>query len=150
MQPSTPAEEEPLWLRIARREIGQRERAGSKDDNPRIIEYLKCTGLSRSQHHDETPWCAAFACWCLEGAGIRSTRRANARSFLSWGKSSPLQIGALAVLTRGTNPSQGHVGIVVGWTDSQLLLLGGNQSNRVTISAYPRSRLIGLRWPLTA
>ncbi|MCB1510794.1 MAG: TIGR02594 family protein, partial [Hyphomicrobiaceae bacterium] len=44
-------------------------------------------------------------------------------------------------------PSSGHVAFLLGETGTDVILLGGNQSNRVTIAAYPKSRLLGLRWP---
>src|SRR4051794_27259531 len=80
----SPNSEEPMveeyeWIKVARRELGQREVPGL-GDNPRIVVYLKAANVGPANLHDETPWCASFVCWCLEQSGIRSTRRANARS----------------------------------------------------------------------
>jgi uncharacterized protein (TIGR02594 family) len=90
--------------------------------------------------------------WALEQAGEKSTKSAAARSYLNWGHeiSTPL-LGCVAVLVRGENPSQGHVGFVVGVEpDGDLQILGGNQSNSVCVRKYPRGRLLSLRMPGSA
>jgi uncharacterized protein (TIGR02594 family) len=98
--------------------------------------------------NDEVAWCAAFVGACLERAGLASTRSLMARSYVRWG--APLQegrFGAVAVLSRGSDPNAGHVGFLLGETGGQIYLLGGNQSDTVTVAAFPKARLIGLRWP---
>ena len=139
---------EPKWLEIARGELGQKELPGGAD-NPRIVEYLKATTLPTNMQHDETAWCASFVCWCLEQAGVRSTRKANARSYLDWGR--PVSFpspGCVAVFVRGANPAQGHVGFVVGVEpNGDILLLGGNQGNQVSIKRQDRGHLLSLRMP---
>jgi uncharacterized protein (TIGR02594 family) len=97
---------------------------------------------------DETAWCAAFLGAMLERSELRSTRSLRARSYVTWGTGIDApRLGAVAVLTRGSDPALGHVGFVVGETDDALYLLGGNQSNAVTVQAFARSRLLALRWP---
>jgi lysozyme family protein len=56
----------------------------------------------------------------------------------------------VAVLSRTADPALGHVGFVVGWTDGRLMLLGGNQGDAVTVAAFDRRRLLGLRRPAAA
>ena len=51
------------------------------------------------------------------------------------------------MLSRDPDPTQGHVGLYLGETSTSLLLLGGNQHNAVSVAAFPKSRLLGLRWP---
>jgi peptidoglycan hydrolase-like protein with peptidoglycan-binding domain len=83
------------------------------------------------------------------GIAIPSPEKALlARSGLDWG--TPLaepRIGCTAVFRRGKEAWQGHIGIVVGWTATTIRLLSGNQSDAVTIEDFPRSDLLGLRWP---
>src|SRR5581483_849958 len=99
----------------------------------------------------EVAWCAAFVGACLERAGVAGTRSLMARSYLAWGEPLPEpRTGAVAVLSRGSDASLGHVGFLVGLTPSQAILLGGNQGDAVSVAAFPRSRLVGLRWPATA
>jgi len=130
---------------IAKNEIGVKEIVGAKH-NKRILEYHKATTLKATD--DETPWCAAFVCWCLELAGIKSTRSAAARSYLSFGKKVLLKDakeGDIVVFTRGNSSWQGHVAFYVKQKGAYVSVLGGNQSNAVNISNYPVAKIIGIR-----
>jgi len=138
--------QQPEWLAAAWAELGQREIAGNAD-NARIRAFFRDVGQPASLH-DEVAWCAAFVGACLERAGLASTRSLMARSYLRWGDAvSAPRFGAVAVLSRGSDPSAGHVGFLIGETASHLVLLGGNQADAVSVAAYPRARLLGLRWP---
>jgi len=137
--------QQPDWLERAWRDYGVREvRSG---DNPRIVQMFRDAGHPGIKR-DEVAWCAAFVGACLERAGHRSTRSLMARSYLRWGDHiESSRVGAIAVLSRGSDPSLGHVGFVVGEAEGKLYLLGGNQGQRVSVDAFDRSRLLGLRWP---
>jgi len=138
--------EQPRWLAHAWAELGQREVRGVAD-NPRIRAFYRDAG-QKTEHHDEVPWCAAFVGACLERAGLSSMRSLMARSYLHWG--APIangRYGAIAVLSRGADPAAGHVGFLLGETDTEIALLGGNQSDAVTVVTYPKARLLGFRWP---
>ena len=138
--------DQPQWLALAWRELGTREVKGSAS-NRRIADFFKDAGHP-SVTSDETAWCAAFLGASLERAGIRGTRSLLARSYLAWGEPlAAFRFGAVAVLTRGADPAAGHVGFAVGATEGEILLLGGNQSDAVTVERFPWSRVIGLRWP---
>jgi uncharacterized protein (TIGR02594 family) len=135
-------------MRVAVGELGQHELRGKRRNNPRIMDYLRAVGLSS---WDETPWCSAFANWCMVRVGIAGSGRATARSWLGWGTTLALlrpQFGCVTVLRRTTNPARGHVGFWVGARAGQALLLGGNQSDSVCVKAYPLDHVLGLRWPL--
>ena len=100
---------------------------------------------------DETAWCAAFLGSCLERAGLASTRSLMARSYLTWGEPlAEFRPGAVAVLSRTADPAFGHAGFLIGETADSIILLGGNQNDAVTVEAFPRTRLLGLRWPSSA
>lgn len=127
-------------------ELGQLEAPGVAN-NPRVVEYLKTTGLpSGMASTDATPWCSAFVNWCLKRAGVSGTGSAAARSWLTWG--SPVakpRRGCVVVLARDGG---GHVGFFIRATlDGRLVLLGGNQADQVSERAYPRERLLGFRVP---
>jgi len=139
--------DQPRWLGHALEHLGIKEIPGAMH-NPRIQAFFKDAGHGEISR-DETAWCAAFVGACLERAGYKSTRSLMARSYLGWGvdaRAFDNPIGSIAILKRGTNPSLGHVGFLVGITADKVWLLGGNQSDSVSIAAYRRSRLIGLRW----
>lgn len=134
------------WLAHAWAEYGQREVKG-KRDNARILALYRDAGHP-SIKHDEVPWCAAFVGAVLQRAGLPTTGSLMARSYLNWGQPiDAAQPGALAIFSRGTNPAYGHVGFVLGETGSSVYLLGGNQSDAVTVGRYPKKRLLGFRWP---
>lgn len=142
----------PTWLEVALGELqqGVAELPGAAS-NPRIEEYLSSVGLlptSPGFEGDETPWCAAFMHWALRQAGIVGTGRPNARSYQKWADSSAPELGAIGVLWRGkVDGWQGHVGFVLDVSDTNIYLLGGNQRNRVSVAAYPRDRVLSIRWP---
>ena len=123
-----------------------REVTGS-GDNPRIVEYLQSTTLDAPEAcQDETPWCSAFANWCVERAGHAGTDSAWARSWLTWGVATDTpREGCIVVLDRGAG--SGHVGFFVMGTATEIRLLGGNQSDLVGERSYPRQRLMGYRLP---
>ncbi|MDX2155149.1 MAG: TIGR02594 family protein [Hyphomicrobiaceae bacterium] len=137
---------QPPWLRFAWADLGQREIAG-RVSNPRIADYIRRVGHPEVAD-DETAWCAAFVGACLDRAGIDGTGSLMARSYVAWGEPAEADcIGAVAVLSRGRDPALGHVGFLVGATDDGVYLLGGNQSDAVTVARFDRSRLICLRRP---
>ena len=71
-----------------------------------------------------------------------------ARSYLRWGAAlDEGRFGAVAVLSRGSDPAAGHVGFLLGETDAHFVLLGGNQGDAVGVAAFPKTRLLGFRWP---
>jgi uncharacterized protein (TIGR02594 family) len=148
LQPAVaePAASAPPWMAIATAEIGVKEFPGNQE-NPRILEYLHSTNLGAPfQSSDETAWCSAFVNWCMERAGYEGTDSAWARSWLNWGKPlSKPRAGCIVVLSRGE--ASGHVGFYVSQSSNGIKMVGGNQSNQVCVSTYPKSRLLGYRAP---
>ena len=144
----TPASFEAFpWMRYANEEYNQAEVTGVTD-NARIVQYLGTVGLGNN--HDETPWCAAFVNWCLRQAGLSGSGRANARSFLgAWNAMSLSEpsYGCVTVLSRPPNPAHGHVAFYGGRDGGNVVLLGGNQSDRVKISNYPVARVLAYCLP---
>lgn len=146
---SVAAMRQPAWLDHAWAELGQREIDGPQS-NPRIADYIRRVGHPEAAD-DATAWCAAFVGACLERAGIKGTGSLLARSYLAWGLPAEVpEAGAVAVLSRGRNAAHGHVGFLLGMTETSVILLGGNQSNAVTVQAFARSRLLAIRSPATS
>jgi len=137
---------DPPWMPLASSEVGVKEYPGN-GENPRIVEYLRSTNLSAPDSaRDETPWCSAFANWCVEKSGYEGTDSAWARSWLNWGSAiAKPRHGCIAVLQRNVN--NGHVGFYLGATANGIRLLGGNQSNEVKVSTYKKSDVLGYRLP---
>jgi uncharacterized protein (TIGR02594 family) len=138
--------DQPAWLAAAWAEFGVREILG-KDDSAEILRYFRDAGDAHTET-EETPWCAAFAGAMLKRGGQTGTGSLLARSYLDWGISlDEPRLGAIAVLSRGNDPTTGHVGFVLGDTPDKLYLLGGNQGDAVSVAPFDRARLLGFRWP---
>jgi len=135
---------------LASEEVGLREVKGPKH-NPDVVQMFADVGHSWVQD-DETAWCAAFVGAMLERAGLHSTRSLAARSYQNWGKPVALddaQPGDVVVFSRGDPKGwQGHVGFFVKHVGTHIEVLGGNQSDQVSVARYPVTRLLGVRrWP---
>ena len=107
-----------------------------------------------------TEWCAAFVNSVLEESDIESNRShrypLTARAFLDWGQrvsKENIKPGDIVVFPRGNSSWQGHVGFylktqIVNGVE-YYLILGGNQSNKVSIVTYRSNRALGIRRQVT-
>lgn len=136
----------PTWLAVARAERGVTQTPGPRS-TARIGEYLATVG---QQPDDEIPWCSALVNWCLQRVGIVGTGRPNARSWLAWGQECEARPGAICVLWRESPDGwKGHVAFYErAAKPGELVLLGGNQGDKVALATYPQTRLLGFRWPI--
>ena len=101
----------------------------------------------------ETPWCGDFVETCLRLAlsdepllGALGSNPYWARNWLLFGQQVPPILGAVQVFERGSGR---HVSFAMGQDDTHFYVLGGSQSNAVTLARIAKSRLIGARWPAT-
>lgn len=132
------------FFEIAQGELGVKEISGDKA-NARIVEYHSHTGLKATS--DEIPWCSAFVNFCVDKAGLEGTHSAAARSWLQWGRPVEPTEGCIVVMKRGDNPAQGHVGFYAGENATLIRVLGGNQHDSVCYSWFPKTHVLGCRWP---
>lgn len=152
LPPEVPASGEPQWLQIARQDLGIKEVPGP-ESNPAIMRAWRYVDYEPSPDDSKTAWCSAKMCEWAERAGLPSTRAPNARSWEKWGavlkKPKP---GAVTIFWR-VSPSdwRGHVGLYLGPGDKPgtVKVIGGNQSDSVSIQDYSEAQLIGYRWPTT-
>lgn len=125
-------------LKIAFGELGTEEIVGDKH-NPEVLKYAKETKIAGITT-DEIAWCSTFVNWVAMKAGLQYTGKANARSWLNVGtKVTTPEPGDVVVFWRESPQSwKGHVGIFLGVsTDKKrVYCIGGNQGNRVSVSAY--------------
>lgn len=128
---------------VASKMLGLSERA----DSAAISDFIKrSAGISIDPK--VTPWCAAFVNGVLGAAGVEGNGRVNARSFLNFGKPVDVpRMGDIVVLSRGDpNGWQGHVGFFQGFdANGNIVVLGGNQGNKVSVATYGRDKLLGFR-----
>ncbi len=128
---------------------------GYRETNPALKEFLKSDGKTVGDPA-KIPWCGDFVQTCLALALPREPLPPNPYGAINWlkfGKSSKPKKGAVLVFWRG-NPNgwQGHVGFYVGEDATHYHVLGGNQSDMVSITKIAKNRLRadGIRWPITA
>lgn len=140
----------PLWLEAGLKLLGIKEAPGTKN-NPVIIDWAKDEGgaVAKSYTQDSIPWCALFANHCLTKAGLKGTETLWALDFAGkWPavKLAGPAVGAFAPMLRNGG---GHIMIVVGRDQhGNIMGLGGNQSDAVTIAPFAMSRLNkGFWWP---
>ena len=133
----------PRWVTTGIEDVGFHE----KGDNQGIeifIKQAKCGHLG-------DPWCAIWVNAKLEVNGIPGTRSPSSQSFRhdsNFIKLNGPALGAIAVYWRSAPTSGlGHVGFYMGETDTQILTLGGNESDAVREQFEPKSRLLGYWWP---
>lgn len=141
---------EPTWLTAARAKLGVRETPGPAN-SPTIMGWAKTLGakvLGIVFNADSVPWCGLFTAKCIAEAGLTPPPIAiRAKAWATWGKplaASALAPGAVLVFERAGG---GHVGFYVGEDDAAYRVLGGNQSDAVTITRIAKDRCIARRWP---
>lgn len=138
--------------------VGLREIRGGQD-NPLIVGMLQT--FAGWVNDDETAWCGAFAGFVCQVNGYptpgpKRIEALRARKWLTVGR--PVDIeqangNCVVILKRGTGnqpgpevlDALGHVGFYHDHDAERVWLTGGNQENRVSRRAYPRSRILGVR-----
>lgn len=144
---------EPVWLREARRFMDLKEISGAKS-NPTILGWAKALGgwIASYYTNDDIPWCGLFLAHIMGATLPKELLPSNPLSAKAWGTfgkrlSSPA-LGAVMVFNRDGGD---HVGLYLGETATAYRILGGNQSNSVSLTWIAKKRLVdgGIRWPST-
>lgn len=135
----------PSYLVHAKEDLGKTEQAYRKEFNKRILDKL---GFEFDVVTD--PWCACWVGVVLEETGYPSTKKANARSYLSWGQEvskDDYKEGDIVVFWRGTrnDGTTGHVGFLLSSGENTVTILGGNQSDEVKIQKFAKTKILGVR-----
>lgn len=134
-------------LKIAFNELGTEEIVGG-EDNPEVLKYASEVGIAGITS-DEIAWCSTFVNWVAWKAGLQYSGKANARSWLNVGeKVTTPEPGDVVVFWRESRQSwKGHVGFFLGNSADQkrVYCLGGNQGNRVSVSAYRKETILSFQ-----
>jgi uncharacterized protein (TIGR02594 family) len=142
----------PKTISIGLTYLGTRETVG-KGSNRTIMEWrdrLNHGGVMIDGYSDDDiPWCGLFVAWVTYCRGDASEVVQSplwARNWLKYGKTvaTPM-LGDVLVFSRNGG---GHVGFYIAEDASAYHVLGGNQSNAVTITRIEKARCIGSRRPL--
>lgn len=115
---------------------GVEEVPGPKS-NPRIMEYLNTTTIRATD--DITPWCSACVNWVAVKAGYKGTDSAASATWRNWGRklNKPTR-GCVIGFVR--NDGSGHVGIFISEDSDNYTILGGNQSDKVGINRFAKTK----------
>lgn len=142
----------PATIREAVKLFGVRETPGAAD-NATILAWAKEVEHAIGVAHlgytaDSIPWCGLFAgivCVRAKWADQMPKTPLWARSWIEFGQKSPKPgIGDIMVFSRDGG---GHVGFYVGEDMTYYHIIGGNQSDAVTITRVAKGRLLGARRP---
>ena len=140
--------EDTAWIATAKKYLGQSEIKGPHH-NKHILEWWKDIGAPFKD--DETPWCGAFVGGVLSEVGIKPVAGgASAQAWLRLPVSlDKPAVGCVVIFWRGSPSSGlGHVGFVLGQDQAgNLMVLGGNQGDTVSVKPFDKGRVKGYRWP---
>jgi uncharacterized protein (TIGR02594 family) len=141
----------PFHIALRLRAAGVKEIPGTK------MNFLiaAMNWLSHGAGNEDDPWCGSMVNFCHWVLGFQCAQNpSGARSWLNAGltidpvKAEP---GDVVVLWRESREGwKGHVGFFHGWGPSRstVILLGGNQSDGVTVASFARERILGVRRPV--
>lgn len=137
------------WLIEAARHVGLKEGVGKANNNKIIMDWAD--GLDVTFPNDETPWCGLYVGHCV-GSALPDDPLPNgllgARKWLNYGMTCTPQLGSVLVFWRESIEDwRGHVGFYWAEDKDNFHVLGGNQSNKVSIMRVAKNRLLGARWP---
>lgn len=115
--------------------------------NPEINKFFKRFNSTKQNFTEETAWCSAFLHWCCDELNIEVSGSLAARSWLKVGTPTDFpMVGDIVVMWRESPHSwKGHVGIFVGQDAQFVSVLGGNQSDSVSIQRYKKDTVLGYR-----
>lgn len=141
----------PAWLNHALGYVGIEEIPGAAS-NPTIMGWAMDMNISYAGDH--IAWCGLLVAAMLKKAVPDISLPDNilaAREYLKVGQeidTASVLIGDLVIFWRVSKSDwRGHVGFYMGMVGNSVLVLGGNQSNKVSIARQDRSRLLGIRRP---
>lgn len=145
--------QEYTWMVKARSFLGLKE-IGGPTHNKTIMGWAKDLNVDSVYTSDEISWCGLFVGECIAQTFPTEKLPKNplgARQWLTFGVSAEPSYGAILVFWRGSKSGwEGHVAFYVGEDKNYYYVLGGNQSNSVSITKVAKDRLLGARVPVSA
>ena len=141
-------------LSLAMRYVGVLEIAGT--GNHPLIQWWHSLCGGGLAVPDDVPWCSSFCNGPTWELRLPRSKSKAARSWLTVGTpiylSDAKPANDVVILTRAgatKDPNvlnaPGHVGFYAGYANGRVLLLGGNQSDAVSVSSFPDASVIGVR-----
>lgn len=135
------------WMELGLRKKGLHERR----DNAELRQFLQSDGKTLGDP-SKHPWCGDFVETCLAVSLPDAVLPSNpylARNWQFFGEHVDPCFGAVVVFWRGKRSgTQGHVGFYYSEDADTIHVLGGNQSDSISIARLSKSRFLGARMPL--
>jgi uncharacterized protein (TIGR02594 family) len=142
-------------VEVAKKFVGQKEVDGPLS-NPTILAMLRLEDASIQD--DATAWCSAFVNFIAYLCGLPRSKSLLARSWLNIGIHVDIADAKadcdVVILSRGNLPqpgpdvinAPGHVGFFMGRSaNGNILILGGNQGDAVSIESFNLVHLLDIR-----
>jgi uncharacterized protein (TIGR02594 family) len=154
--PNTPTASPPAnsllpWFEEAKHLMGTKEILGP-GNSPVIMDWAE--DLDIQYKGDDVPWCGLFVAHGIGATLPQEVLPGNplgARQWEKFGEDTTPRLGAVMVFWRKSLASGlGHVGMYVGEDDTAYQILGGNQSDKVSLTWLSKDRFRKARWPKTA
>lgn len=139
---------------VARTYLGVEELEGV-NHNPQILGWLR--QIAPWASGDEIAWCSAWACEVARRLGLPHPNSLSARSWLAIGKpislhdARPEEDVVIFKRGRGKQPgpevldAPGHVAWFLSLYPGVVEVIGGNQSDAVTVARFPQADVLGVR-----
>jgi uncharacterized protein (TIGR02594 family) len=140
-------------FQVAQTWVGTKELPGN-ENCPAILAMIdSCDHAGKIS--DEIAWCSAFINFICKQLRLPRSKSLAAKSWLNVGF--PVSIhdaqpdSDIVIFNRTANPALGHVGFFAGIdphkdeANQTLVILGGNQSNSVSLQHYPIDQVAGVR-----
>lgn len=135
------------WMDVAYKYLGTTETPGA-GNTEEIMKWPKVIGgdVEKEYTADSIPWCALFMAFCMAQTGIKPVDTPLwALNWAKFGKKlSAPAFGCILVFKRDGG---GHVGFYVSEDSSYFHVLGGNQSDMVSITRVAKNRCVSYNWP---
>lgn len=132
----------PKMILEAVKEFGTTEIPG-KDSNKKILDWAEEVGLDKVYSNDDVPWCGLFMAVVAKRAG--KTIPKGPLWALNWARfGNRVLTPMLGDVMTFKRPTGGHVGLYVGEDGEAYHILGGNQSNAVTITRISKNRVYSI------
>ena len=136
------------WMDFASSLIGTDEDTRPGKSNNVIVNWAKKSGgwIASFYKSDDIPWCGLFVGYVMKSVGIDPELKnpLGALEWMKFGKPTTPRYGAIMCFSR---TGGGHVGFYVSEDDNYYHILGGNQSNTVSVTKLSKDRFRGARWP---
>lgn len=143
----------PKLVSAALQYLGVKEIKGSAN-NPVIMDMARGLGLQDIYTSDDTiSWCALFINHLIRITGKPPLdphgdlwNLLRAKYLVNWGHSISLPDALLGDIVVINRDGGGHVFILIAFTkDGNLIGIGGNQSNMVSVGEFDKDRVISIR-----